>query len=111
MVEGTAFPYVSLPKSTSYLKVACAPCYYVDGPADLTSLYTDITPAMVQQAMLLSPLKDFLFLQGPPCVCRDSPRSTMATYYLNIWNTKCGTHAKDLIGSLFMLRSQSLVIQ
>jgi hypothetical protein len=83
---GATSTTTELPSSTSYLKL-------VDVP--ITANDRLITPEIVlQQIAKAGPsVRDFVVLQTPPRVIRDSPKSDTATVYLNIADSISGARA------------------
>jgi hypothetical protein len=89
--------WVGLPTSTSYLKI-------VDVPAYKGGLKDVMTGAVVQEALLASPLKPDILLWGAPRIVRNSKSSATATSYFNVWDSQSGARAKRLIGkTVFIL--------
>ncbi|KAF9267612.1 hypothetical protein L218DRAFT_845202, partial [Marasmius fiardii PR-910] len=81
------------PASTSYLRILDV--QYFKQPGNPTSV---ITAEEVREQFRHSPLQDdLLVLTGPPCIVRNSARSTTATVYFNVWDSQMGSRAKRLI--------------
>jgi hypothetical protein len=69
------------------------------------------TPDHLKKAMYESSLADFLHLDGPVRIIRNSKTSTFGTAYFNIWDSKSGSRARALIGRTFMLGPHTLLIR
>ncbi|KAF9259241.1 hypothetical protein L218DRAFT_1004000 [Marasmius fiardii PR-910] len=79
--------WVGAPASTSYLRIL--DIQYFKQPGDPTSV---ITAEEVREQFRHSPLQDdLLVLTGPPCIVRNSAKSTTATVYFNIWDSQMGS--------------------
>jgi hypothetical protein len=87
---GATSTTTELPSSTSYLKLVNVP---------ITANDRLITPEIVlQQITKAGPsVRDFVVLQTPPRVVRDSPKSDTAMVYLNIADSISGARAWALL--------------
>ena len=97
--------WVGLPTSTSYLKIVDVP-YFVD---NFTKVPTK--PEEVRRDMESSPLSEHFTLTGPPRVVRNSPASTTAMVFFNVWDSQTGARARKLMNNTILIRGVTCQIR
>ncbi|KAJ3567968.1 hypothetical protein NP233_g6019 [Leucocoprinus birnbaumii] len=83
----------SLPWSKSYIKILDVPHFIGNGSSRVA-----ITPTVIRDAMLKSPMASSFDLASTPRVMRASPTSNTSIVWVNLHDSQSGANVKALVG-------------